>query len=271
MKLALNYSPAAAALLTDGSIRLDRFKTPEWPWMIAEAAPLAQVSVHFSLAAGRGNLGDPDWALIDRLLEETSTPYVNLHLCPRAEDYPGMPVDTTDPAHQQRVMEQAIADVQMVAQRYGAQRVIIENVPYGSTLHGSTVRPAVEAQIIHAILDETGCGLLLDISHARIAARGLDIDEYAYIESLPVDRIRELHFTGVHRRNGGWEDHLEALDADWEFLAWVLERIRQGAWTRPWMLAFEYGGVGEIFEWRSEPEVIRTQVPRLYQMVHELV
>ncbi len=269
MKLALNYSPAAAALVTDGSIHLDRFKTPEWPWMIDEATLLAQVSVHFTLAAGRSSLGDTDWALIDRLLAETGTPYVNLHLCPLEEDFPGMPADTTEPAHQQRVAERAIADVQTVAKRYGAERVIVENVPYRRA-KGSTVRPAVEPQVIQAILNETGCGLLLDISHARIAARSLGIDERAYIESLPIDRVKELHFTGLHRRNGGWEDHLEALDADWVELEWVLGRIRQGAWAHPWQLAFEYGGVGEIFEWRTKPAIIQAQVPRLYGMVHAL-
>ena len=270
MKLAVNYSPAAAALLADGSICLDRFKTPEWLWMIAEAAPLAQVSVHFSLAAGCGKLSDTDWALIDRLLVETGTPYVNLHLWAVAADYPDMSPDTTDPAHQQRVAEQAIADVQVVAKRYGAERVIVENVPYRRAYPGSAVRPVVEAQVIHTILNETGCGLLLDISHARIAARSLGIDERAYIESLPVERLRELHFTGLHRRNGQWEDHLEALNADWVELEWVLGRVRQGAWANPWQLAFEYGGVGEIFEWRSDPAIIQAQVPRLYAMLHEL-
>jgi hypothetical protein len=43
----------------------------------------------------------------------------------------------------------------------------------------------------------------------------------------------------------------------------VLERIKSGQWASPWLLAFEYGGVGEKFARRSNPEVIEEQLPQL--------
>jgi hypothetical protein len=47
----------------------------------------------------------------------------------------------------------------------------------------------------------------------------------------------------------------------------VLNRIHTGEWNSPWLLAFEYGGVKEPVEWRSNPEVIIEQVPELYEHI----
>ncbi len=95
----------------------------------------------------------------------------------------------------------------------------------------------------------------------------MGIDECDYMSQLPVDRLRELHFTGLHDREGYLQDHLEILDTDWPVLDWVLERIRTGQWASPWLLAFEYGGVGEKFTRCSNPQVIEEQVAQLHERV----
>jgi uncharacterized protein (UPF0276 family) len=269
MLFAINYSFQAAALLKEGRLQIDRFKTPDWPWMIAEAQQLRPAAVHFNLKAGDGKLSAIDWGTVERLVDETGTPFVNLHLDPKITDFPGFPADTPETAQFDRVVEVMLADVRAAVARFGAARVIAENVPYrGSS--GKALRPAVEPAVIQKILAETGCGLLLDISHARIAAHHLGIDERGYMAQLPVERLRELHFTGLHNLDGRLQDHLEVLDTDWPVLEWALARIRAGEWAMPWLLAFEYGGVGEKFAWRSNPEVIAAQVPRLYEIVKQI-
>ena len=145
----------------------------------------------------------------------------------------------------------------------------MENAPYHGP-EGRLLRACVEPELIRRLVEETGVGLLLDISHARIAAHSIGMPERAYMEALPVDQTHELHFTGLHRLNGRLADHLPVLESDWPALAWVLENIQSGEWGRPWMLAFEYGGVGEKFAWRSDPAVIQEQIPRLYNMVHSI-
>jgi uncharacterized protein (UPF0276 family) len=266
MKLAINYSSQAAALLSQSRIQLDRFKCPDWPDMIAEANSLCPVMVHFDLKAGGRKLNNTDWEKIARLIDQTQTPYVNLHLDPTIKDYPSISVDTTDPAHREQIADVITKDVRGVVERFGAERVIIENVPYRGE-QGKTLRPAVEPVLIRQVVADTGCGLLLDISHARIAAHYMGIDERDYMSQLPVDRLCELHFTGLHDLEGYLQDHLEILDTDWPFLDWVLERVRTGQWASPWMLAFEYGGVGEKFARRSNSQVIEEQVPQLYERV----
>jgi uncharacterized protein len=145
--------------------------------------------------------------------------------------------------------------------------------------------------VISRVIDETGCGLLLDISHARIVASHLGMDAHEYMAALPVKRLREMHITGIqvfdqswldmmtnkgmpeHRFNlsenlGRWMDHLPITDQDWPEIAWVLEQIGNGSWAEPWVASCEYGGIGGgFFEATTDEAVIREQFPRLGKMV----
>ena len=269
MRLAINYSPAAAELVLKGAIAIDAFKVPDWPSLVAEAGKICSPAVHFSLQGGSGKLAETNWKLIDSLLANTATPYINLHLDAHKNDFPGIPLGTTAPEHREIVYERLRRDTMAVVSRYGAERVIAENVPYKAE-DGEYLRPGAEPALISQLVTETGCGLLLDISHARLAAHYMGIPQKEYLEQLPTGRSREMQIAGVDGWKGGWQDGLSMLEDDWELLAWVLERIRRKEWSQPWLLAFEYGGVGPIFAWRSEPEIMAAQVPRLYAMVHDL-
>lgn len=268
MQLAINYSTQAAQLLEEGQIELDRFKTMNWPDMIAEARRYRPVAVHFGLQAGNGMVKKLDWAVIGRMLDETGTPHVNLHLEATTRDYPGLAVEKTPAEARRKIFKRMLKDVHRTVEQFGPQRVIIENVPYRGP-DDKVFRLAVEPETIQTIVAETGCGLLLDISHARIAAHHLGMDATQYMSALPIESLRELHFTGLHNLEGRLQDHLPILDSDWPFLDWVLERIHGGEWPEPWLFAFEYGGTGEKFVQRSDPSVIKAQLPVLWQKVKE--
>ena len=146
--------------------------------------------------------------------------------------------------------------------------MIIENSPYRAE-EGNTLRLCVLPEMITRVVNETGCGLLLDISHAIISAKSLGIDPDEYISQLPLGKLKEMHFAGIQQNQttGQWIDHVSIQESDWQWLDWVLDRIHSGECSAPWLLAFEYGGVGEPFEWRSNPEVILEQVPKLYEHI----
>ena len=269
INLAVNYSPQAAQLTAEGRIELDFFKCPDWPGMIAEAQKLKPVAVHFTLKAGGSSLAGVDWNPIEAMLTATGTPHVNLHLAPETRDFPYIPVDETDPQIIQPVLDRMLQDVSAAVNRFGAERVIIENVPYRGA-GGNFLRPGVEPRLFSQIVRETGCGFLLDISHARIAAHSLKMDEQNYMQTLPVERLKELHITGVHTINGRLQDHLPILPQDWLVFDWVCEKIQQGEWPSPWLVAYEYGGVGELFEWRSDAAVIAEQMPLLFEKIKRI-
>ncbi len=295
MKLAVNYSRPLAALVRSGRITVDRYKCPAWDGLVAEANAAHPTYVHFPLRVGLGGGTTLDteanvpiqWETrVEALRAQTDTPFVNLHVKATAADYPSIPAETTDPAHADWLLERFIDDVTSVTARYGAENVMVEN---GNIDGGDNLRPGYLPETLTRIVESTGCGLLLDISHAVIAADHIGMDIHDYLAALPVAHLREIHVTGVHQIDEAWQekmrrlgvneatigrfagrlqDHLPMTDPDWELLDWVLGHIQCGAWGTPWAISFEYGGIGGMWEALVDAEVLESQVPRLYAMVH---
>lgn len=261
IQLAVNYSLESSALKQSGAIQFDLYKLPDWPDLVAQVQPQAASYIHFTLSAGKSAPFAPDWGLIEQLLRATGTVQINLHLSAPEE---------TGPAGAQSaaaILTKAIADVNQVIKRYGAERVILENVPVSHT-SDRYLLPVVTPGAICRVVESTGCGLLLDLAHARLAARALGMDERAYLQALPVQRLRELHITGIGLKDGDWVDHMEMGVEDWDLLDWALGQIHSGAWAQPRIASFEYGGLGAPFSWRSSAKVLAEQVPALYKRFH---
>ena len=294
MELAVNYSYPAAELQREGRIAVDRFKCPAWPALVTSVQEEYPLYIHFPLKVGAG-IGDAvdtetkkpaDWGKIEALLTQTGTPLLNVHLTLAAKDYPHISPTDADPALVEMLTERTVRDVQAVVRRFGAEMVIAENDHGGK---GVYLHPTVLPQFINGVIEETGCGFLLDISHARLAAHSLGVDAREYINSLPVKRIRELHITGIQRVEGRWlelarragldpefvqryagqlVDHLPMTEADWDFFAWAMAQVRSGAWGRPWVAAFEFGGVGGLWQLLADKDVLAEQLPRLSALAH---
>ena len=295
MEFSVNYSRAAADLLRRGEIQLDRFKCPAWPDLVATVRDIHPIYVHFPLRVGSG-IGDAidtetdqpaDWRKVETLLAQTDTPFVNLHLAPKAADYPDIPVDTTQPDHIEMLIERTVRDTRAVAARFGTGRTIVEN-NYART--GRLVRLAHSPEVIRRVIEESGCGFLLDVSHARLAAQDLEVGISEYIRELPVEYTREIHVTGIQRLDGHWidvarqagvdatiirtiagqsSDHLPMTEKDWAFAAWMMEQIHNGAWGHPWTVAFEVGSINGLFEAVADEEILAEQIPRLYRLFKE--
>ena len=297
MLFAANYSRPLADLVARGRAVVDLYKLPAWPDLVADLISGETSSVpcyvHFPLLAGTGSGGPintetntpPDWAQFDALLSTTQTPWVSAHLGPRPEDFPHL-VGATPDEQAEAITASLIEDLECMVARYGADRVVGENI---FEFFGMHLRAAMLPEVISCAIEEAGCGFLLDISHARLAAKVLGLDPRAYVEALPVDHIREVHVTGIQRFDALWVerlraagianstleqfagqdiDHLPMTDEDWTFTAWALSRIRDGAWSMPEIVAFEVGGIGPMFEAMTIPAALEAQVPRLYAMVH---
>jgi uncharacterized protein (UPF0276 family) len=258
IQLAVNYSLESLALKQAGAIQFDLYKLPDWPDLVSEVCEMHAAYVHFTLSVGKSEPFCPDWALIDRLLEVTGTAFINVHLSAPAE-----PIHR-DIQEVESILSKAIADVMVLIEHYGPERVILENVPIIQA-KDRYLLPVVTPTAICQVIESTGCGLLLDLAHARLAARALEIDERDYLQALPVQRLRELHITGIGLHEGDWVDHMELAEDDWDLLDWALDRIRSGEWARPRLASFEYSGIGAPFCWRSSPEVLARQVPELYK------
>lgn len=268
MQFAINYSPQSAALVEAGQIEIDRFKCSEdWPNHIAAAQKLRPIYVHYNLRADPQDVAGLDVAFINRLRRETNTPDVNLHLLPRMQHVEPALQNADDPAALTAISDMMIAGVACVLEHFDPGEVILENVPFSGPGTNS-IRACSLPSVIRRVVEETGCGFLLDIGHLRRAAHHLGLDEADYFAQMPTDRLREMHVAGLGDVDGMLKDHLPMDAGGWSALEFALSRIHAGEWSAPWIVTFEYGGEGPIFAWRSKTEVMAEQVPRLYEMVH---
>jgi len=55
-----------------------------------------------------------------------------------------------------------------------------------------------EVEFLTEISRRTGCGLLLDINNVFVSARNHDTQPLPYLDSFPLDRVREIHLGGHH-------------------------------------------------------------------------
>ena len=53
-----------------------------------------------------------------------------------------------------------------------------------------------EAQFLNAVVQRTGCGLLLDVNNVYVSCINHQRDPWAYIQSLPLQTVGELHLAG---------------------------------------------------------------------------
>lgn len=284
MKRSLHYSPFARDLLLADKIEVDVWKCPAWPDTVNEAAETRPVYVHFPLKAGLGTghpidteTGQPvEWHKIESLLTTTVTRYINIHLCPNVDDFPEIAQNTRDSSAIEQIIANLIRDVTALIDRFGAENIIIENDHDGQ---GRILQPAFLPSTITRVAEETNCGILLDLAHATLASAWLQIDAKAYLSQLPLERVREMHLSGVRRVEGEWLallqsldypsllerwagrllDHLPMTERDWHLFAWSHKQMAQS----PWLAGLEFGGVGKSWSLFNREEWIVPQMERL--------
>jgi uncharacterized protein len=75
------------------------------------------------------------------------------------------------------------------------RRLLIENP---STYLRYRYSPIPEAEFITEVARRTGCGILCDVNNIYVSARNFWFDPIAYLETLPIDAIGEIHLAGHH-------------------------------------------------------------------------
>lgn len=260
MKLAVNYSYPLMDLIRDELVRVDLIKCPDWDGMLKDAEPYGPITIHFDLNVGLGNTFKVDFSRIKNLQAQTGTPLINTHLV-APQGFNGVHFGDV-----KRINTLWREEIQWMIDHFSVESVALEHFPFTeATPH---IRLAAMSDVFSQVILDTNCMLLLDLAHARITANTLKIDTKDYIQSMPLDRLVELHITGIKLHEGILTDHFELQDEDWDILSWALKEIEAGNWRKPQIVAFEYGGVGKTFIWRTNGDVLKNQVPRLYDMVH---
>ncbi len=101
--------------------------------------------------------------------------------------------------------------------------LILENITYNLEYPSSQMS---EGAFIKKLLDETGCGLLLDITNLYINSVNLNRDWRKVLDDMPLDKVVQLHFTGARKsRNRLIDAHADKTDEKiWTVFETVAER-----------------------------------------------
>lgn len=110
--------------------------------------------------------------------------------------------------------------------------VTLENIEF---VPSHRLMDHIQPALIRRVLEDTGCRLLLDLGHARVAAAELGMGEREYLLALPLERTVQIHVSGPRMKNGRLFDAHDSLqEEDYALLEFALQH------TRPRTLTLEY-------------------------------
>ncbi|HEY8508190.1 MAG TPA: DUF692 domain-containing protein [Steroidobacteraceae bacterium] len=131
------------------------------------------------------------------------------------------------------------ARVRAVQENLGRQ-ILIENI---SSYLQFTCSQLTEWEFLAALVQESGCALLLDVNNVYVNAMNHGFDPRIFIERLPAGAVREIHLAGhMVNRVGDREIRIDThsthvCDAVWELYAFALRC---------------HGDVPTLIEWDAE-------------------
>lgn len=99
--------------------------------------------------------------------------------------------------------------------------LLVENITHSFTLPQGQF---TEAEFIKRVLEASDCGLLLDVTNLYLNSKMNGYDPYHYLQTLPSERIIQLHVAGHDEKNGKYVDsHVGGIHPDVLALTdWIL-------------------------------------------------
>ncbi|MGH8284373.1 MAG: MNIO family bufferin maturase, partial [Steroidobacteraceae bacterium] len=73
------------------------------------------------------------------------------------------------------------------------RRILLENVSSYVSFRASAL---TEWEFVRAIAEEADCLLLLDVNNVYVSSVNHEIDAFAYLDAIPVDRVQQMHLAG---------------------------------------------------------------------------
>ena len=237
-KIACNWSEELCELLVSGQVQVDYIKSGAFGNFDAAFERMRSLKPvllhglgHFEMA-GTKDLSVVDFPRANRLLAECASPHYAMHLAiTHADMHEGM--------SDEDVHARMSANIQRFKQELNVP-LLAENIPDApqeKTLYDHY--QFSEADKIVRLIVENEIGLLLDITHAKIACMYRNRNIREYLTALPLSRVREIHVNGSgFDKNGFPDDTHNAMEpADYELLEFVLTH------ANPEIITLEYIGI----------------------------
>lgn len=219
----------------------------------AEIQAQVPIVLHCSSMSVAGFVSPTEETLdqIDGHVARTRTPWIGEHLAfisadpldggDAVDDGSGGSVQltyTVCPQLSEETIERVGENLRALRERFDVP-IILENSPQYFPVPGSTLSMP---EFVAAVAEQCDVDLLLDITHWLITSGNVGQDPVSTAESLPLERVREVHLSGLSHQSGRWwDDHAapvpeEAFD--------LLERLSPR--LRPQAVTFEYNWAPSI-------------------------
>ncbi len=197
-------------------------RVPKRLQAIAERIPIITHGLMMSLG-GTDPFDEAYFSELKTFVDRYDTPWHSDHLCWSGLDgallHDLLPVPFTSDAAQR-------VAARVVEARDRLERpMAVENISWYLELGRSTLD---EAQFLTEVVETADCGLLLDVNNVYVNATNHGFDAKAWIDSIPLERVVQLHIAG----HEPWDDALlvdthgaDVREEVRDLLAHVIERI----------------------------------------------
>ena len=165
------------------------------------------------------------------LVKRTNTPWLSDHLCWGS-------VDATY-SHDLLPMPYTFEAARITAAKIREARdflevpIAVENVSSYVEFHTSEM---TEWEFLNEVVEQSDCGILLDVNNIYVSSRNHDFDPYEYLNSIPAERVGQIHIAG-HSKFRKYildtHDH-PVIDPVWKMYEHAIRRVGRTATLLEW-------------------------------------
>ena len=164
--------------------------------LLAEHFPLIPHSLELSLGSAEG-VDEEYLAKLTDVIEAAAPAWFSDHICFTRSG--GVKIGHLAPVpFTEEAMGVFVRNIERVKKKISTP-LILENITYNIRYPSSAMS---ETEFISRLLEETDCGLLLDVANLYINSINLGFDWREWLQEIPRERIVQLHFVGAHKGPG---------------------------------------------------------------------
>lgn len=220
--VGLAYSPSARRIADTHAGLVDFLEIPfelleSQPELLERDPPKQRVLLHSASLSLAGALPTPEYKLrsLADWAHRLQVPWISEHVAyvaaPRLDDATLPPFETgftVPPPMNADVANHVARRADTIGSHIG-RRILLENSPLYFLPPGSEIS---QSQFFQLILGQSSAEMLLDLSHLVISARNLGYSPETALNTLPLERVTQLHVSGINFAEGvSWDNHATSV------------------------------------------------------------
>lgn len=161
--------------------------------LLRQHFPLIPHSLELSLGSAEG-VNEEYLEKLAELIDRIRPPWFSDHICFTKSN--GIKIGHLAPVpYTKESLGVLIRNIEKVKKRISTP-LILENITYNLQFPSSEMS---ESEFINTLLEQTDCGMLLDVTNLYINSMNLGYDWRNFLDKLPLERVVQLHFVGSQK------------------------------------------------------------------------